>query len=376
MTVAKGAGEALGAEVSSALFDRVRTCDNHCEFCFIYQLPKGMRQEPVPEGRRLPAVLSLRELHHPDPLHRARSRAGARRGPVAVVRLHPQHRPRRCGPGCCATPGGPPACAGCGRCSTAGIEVHGQVVVCPGVNDGDALETTLAGVLDEYPELATVACVPLGVSDYTTEAAMRAHTSAEAEAVIETVEQWQELAVGALGRRLVYAADEYYLIAGRPFPESRALRRLPPARERDRDGPGLRRRLRRRRRGRLRGAARVLRLGRRRAGRRATGPRGPTPAPDRRPPDGRRDAGGGDHGRVRGHGARAAPGRPRRRRAWCDDAGGPVAARAQRLLRGEHRRHRPSHRRRRGPGPGAGSRRATAICYPTSVCPRDGSSTG
>src|SRR5436190_20119697 len=44
LPVAKREGEALGAEVQSAIFDRVRTCDNHCEFCFIYQLPKGMRR--------------------------------------------------------------------------------------------------------------------------------------------------------------------------------------------------------------------------------------------------------------------------------------------------------------------------------------------
>ncbi len=44
LDVHKRAGEPLGAEVSSALFDRVRTCDNHCEFCFIYQLPKGLRR--------------------------------------------------------------------------------------------------------------------------------------------------------------------------------------------------------------------------------------------------------------------------------------------------------------------------------------------
>ena len=44
MRVEKRAGEPLGAEVHSALFDRVRTCDNHCPFCFIYQLPKGMRK--------------------------------------------------------------------------------------------------------------------------------------------------------------------------------------------------------------------------------------------------------------------------------------------------------------------------------------------
>ena len=42
--LAKREGEPLGAEVSSAVFDRVRTCDNHCEFCFIYQLPKGLRR--------------------------------------------------------------------------------------------------------------------------------------------------------------------------------------------------------------------------------------------------------------------------------------------------------------------------------------------
>ena len=44
ITVAKRDGEALGAEVHSSVFDRMRTCDNHCEFCFIYQLPKGMRR--------------------------------------------------------------------------------------------------------------------------------------------------------------------------------------------------------------------------------------------------------------------------------------------------------------------------------------------
>src|SRR5687768_1977801 len=44
ITVSKDAGEPLGVEVQSALFDRIRTCDNHCEFCFIYQLPKGLRR--------------------------------------------------------------------------------------------------------------------------------------------------------------------------------------------------------------------------------------------------------------------------------------------------------------------------------------------
>jgi hypothetical protein len=108
-----------------------------------------------------------------------------------------------------------------------GIEVHGQVVVCPGVNDADALETTLAGLVDEYSDLATVACVPLGVSDYTTEPSMRPHTRREAAAVIDAVEQWQDLCVRSLGRRLVYAADEYYLLANRPFPGAEAYDGFP-----------------------------------------------------------------------------------------------------------------------------------------------------
>jgi NifB/MoaA-like Fe-S oxidoreductase len=99
-----------------------------------------------------------------------------------------------------------------------GVEVHGQVVVCPGVNDGEILEATMAGVLDEYPELASVAFVPLGVSRFNHEDSMRPHTGAEAATAVDLVEEWQEIFLACVGRRLVYASDEYYLLADRPFP--------------------------------------------------------------------------------------------------------------------------------------------------------------
>jgi NifB/MoaA-like Fe-S oxidoreductase len=99
-----------------------------------------------------------------------------------------------------------------------GIVVHGQVVVCPGVNDGVVLDDTLTGVLDRFPDLATVACVPLGVSKHSGEAGLRAHTTAEAAAVVDQVEVWQGVFASVLGRRMVWAADEYHLLAGRPFP--------------------------------------------------------------------------------------------------------------------------------------------------------------
>ena len=99
-----------------------------------------------------------------------------------------------------------------------GIEVHGQVVVCPGINGSDVLDDTLVGVLDRFPELASLAVVPLGISDHSNEPAMRAHTRDEAVEVIEIVERWQQRFLDLVGRRLVFVADEYYLLADRPFP--------------------------------------------------------------------------------------------------------------------------------------------------------------
>ncbi len=217
VAVAKRAGEPLGVDVHSAVFDRVRTCDNHCEFCFIYQLPTGLRrslylkdddyrlsflygnfttltrftesdlERVVGEGLS-PLYVSI---HATDPEVRTamlRNRRGATS--LRWLRALLDH----------------------------GVEVHGQVVVCPGVNDGAVLDDTLAGVLDRYPELASVAVVPLGVSRFNTEARMRPHRRDEAAAVVDAVADWQDVFLAVLGRRLVFAADEYYLLADRPFP--------------------------------------------------------------------------------------------------------------------------------------------------------------
>jgi NifB/MoaA-like Fe-S oxidoreductase len=98
------------------------------------------------------------------------------------------------------------------------IAVRGQIVVCPGVNDGAVLADTMAGILDRYPELDSVAVVPLGISKFNGEAAMRFHTLEEARAVVDIVDDWQDVFQATLGKRMVYAADEYYLMAQRPFP--------------------------------------------------------------------------------------------------------------------------------------------------------------
>jgi putative radical SAM enzyme (TIGR03279 family) len=219
LSVIKEAGAALGAEITSALFDRVRTCDNHCEFCFIYQLPKGLRKslymkdddyrlsflygnfttltrftevdlERVVTERLSPLFVSI---HATDPEVRARMLRNPR-GAVSLrwLRALLDH----------------------------GIEVHGQVVVCPGVNDGAVLDATLAGILERYPDLATAAVVPLGISRYSTESSLAPHTAGQAGAVVDLVQSWQETFLASLGRRVVFLADEYFLMAGRPFPDA------------------------------------------------------------------------------------------------------------------------------------------------------------
>ena len=217
--VDKAEGESLGIEVHSALFDQVRTCDNHCEFCFIYQLPPGLRKslylkdddyrlsflygnfttltrfteadlERVVDEGLSPLNVSI---HATDPVVRS-AMLRNRRGATSLRWLR--------------------------ALLDAGVEVHGQVVVCPGVNDGAVLDDTLLGILDRFPELASVAVVPLGVSKFNTEPEMRPHTQDEAATVCDLVAGWQETFLTVLGRRVVQAADEYYLLAGRPFPEA------------------------------------------------------------------------------------------------------------------------------------------------------------
>jgi putative radical SAM enzyme (TIGR03279 family) len=226
VVVPKPAGATLGVEVHSAVFDRVMTCDNHCEFCFIHQLPPDTRRslhlkdddyrlsflygnfttltrfteadfERVLTEGLSPLHVSL---HTTNPLARAEMLRN-RRGAVSLRWLR--------------------------ALLDASVEVHGQVVVCPGVNDGDVLVDTLTGILDEYPDLASVCVVPLGVSRFNGEARMRPHTPEEAAAVIDAVEAAQADFAAVLGRRVAFAADEYYLLAGRAFPPADSYEGFP-----------------------------------------------------------------------------------------------------------------------------------------------------
>jgi putative radical SAM enzyme (TIGR03279 family) len=220
-TVERQPGQPFGAEVSSAVFDRVRTCDNHCEFCFIYQLPKGMRRSLYlkDDDYRLSFLYgnftTLTRFTEAD-LERV---VTERLSPLHVSIHATDHEVRS---RMLKNPRGGMSLRWLRALLDHGIAVRGQVVLCPGINDGAVFDRTMAGILDEYPELDSVAVVPLGLSRFNSESAMRLHTTAEAEAMVDAIHDWQDVFVRTLGRRMVFAADEYYLMAGRPFPSADA----------------------------------------------------------------------------------------------------------------------------------------------------------
>ena len=216
-TVAKDEGTPLGLRLGSSIFDRVQTCDNHCEFCFIYQLPPGLRKSlylkdddyrlsflygnfttltrfteldlsRVVEEKLGPLYVSI---HATDPTVRA-DMLRNRRGATSLRWLD--------------------------ALLDHDIAVHGQVVLCPGINNGAVLERTLAETITRFPKLATLGIVPLGLSRYNREANLRVHTPSEAVDDLEIIHFWQGRALDAFGRRMFQASDELYIQAGIDVP--------------------------------------------------------------------------------------------------------------------------------------------------------------
>ena len=264
VTITKTEGQPLGLSIDSAVFDRIRTCDNHCSFCFIYQLPKGMRRSLYvkDDDFRLSFLYgnytTLTRFTEFD-LERVLDE-GLSPLYVSIHTTDPELRAEML-----RNPRGATSLRWLKELLRAGIEVHAQVVVCPGVNDGEHLERTLHDVISLYPELASVALVPVGVSAFSDEATMRSHTAEEAQHVVALAERFQALTAEILGRVSVFASDEFYLVAGRDAAVGDEVREPRPGRERHRSGGRLRAELRR---ADADGQARhgVLPVGRRRAG--------------------------------------------------------------------------------------------------------------
>lgn len=216
-------GQDAGIVFNRAVFDRLRTCACKCIFCFVKQLPHGLRAPLYlkDDDYRLSFLngnfITLNNMAEDDidriilqglgPLH------------VSVHSTNPQIRASLMGIG------REPASAGLAnlrRLGEAGIETHAQIVLCPGFNDKDDLRRSIRDLAERVPGVASVGVVPLAIEPAFlkkhSSRGLRAVSGEDCRDVIDSVAVLQERYRLQQGRRFVYAADEFYLQAAADLP--------------------------------------------------------------------------------------------------------------------------------------------------------------
>ena len=215
-------GESWGFEFADALFDSVKTCRNGCIFCFMQQLPRDVRGSLVlrDDDFRLSFLqgtfVTLTNLSAEDEERIKEQFISPLR--VSLHAANPEVRRRIIGRH--ADWG----LAALERLLDAGIQVHAQIVLMPGINDGDVLRETLEWAW-QRPNILSVGIVPLGFTKHQTRFEKSFTAPQDARAVIEAIGPFQQQARAERGNPWVYAADEFYGNAfGAATPEQ-----VPPA---------------------------------------------------------------------------------------------------------------------------------------------------
>ena len=217
--VRKEEGADLGLNFETYLMDRARSCANKCIFCFVDQMPPGMRKTLYFKDddarlsflmgnyitltnlsqREIQRVMDLRispiniSVHATEPALRTAMLKNPRAGECLDIMT---------------------------RFAQAGITMNCQVVACPGVNDGPALDRTLTELSALYPAVSSIAVVPVGVTKFREGLChIEPYTAAQAAALLEQVEGFAAAFRKEKGTSLAWCSDEFYLLAGRSLPE-------------------------------------------------------------------------------------------------------------------------------------------------------------
>ena len=219
--LARRPGEALGLELETPRPSEISTCANKCVFCFIHQLPRGMRKSLYvkDDDFRLSFLhgnyITLTDLDEAELARIVEQRLSPLY--VSVHATDPELRHALLGKPRVAADVLPRL----ERLAKAGIRMHAQIVLCPGLNDGPDLERTVRELAPLHPHVATTAIVPVGLTRHRERLpSLRTLTVEEARALVATVAGWQRRYLDTLGSRFVFLGDEVYLQAGAPLPEA------------------------------------------------------------------------------------------------------------------------------------------------------------
>ena len=217
--VAKAEGQDLGLEFETYLMDKPRSCANNCVFCFIDQLPKGMRQTMYfkDDDARLSFLLgnyitmtnlSDREIQRICDLHISPIN-------ISVHTTNPELRIKML------------RNRNAGKCidimrrfADGGIRMNCQIVCCPGLNDGEELLRTMRELADMYPAVHSVSIVPVGLTKFREGLfELRPFTPEHSSETIDMVTAFGDECLKRFGTRLFFCSDEMYICANRELPE-------------------------------------------------------------------------------------------------------------------------------------------------------------
>ena len=219
VTLKKDAFDDIGLSFETYLMDKQHACSNNCIFCFVHQMPKGMRKTLYfkDDDTRLSFLfgnyvtltnLSEREVQRIIDMHISPVNVSVHTmNPTLRVEMMKNQNAGEC---LKILP----------RLAQAGIELNTQLVLCPGINDGQELEHSLRELEKLLPSLQSIAAVPVGLTRFREHLPhLEPYGKDSARAVIEIMDAFGEKCLKRYGRRVAYCADEFYLNAGLPLPE-------------------------------------------------------------------------------------------------------------------------------------------------------------
>ncbi|NCB50281.1 MAG: DUF512 domain-containing protein [Clostridia bacterium] len=216
--VRKPEGRDLGLDFEDGLMDEPWNCSNHCKFCFIDQLPPGLRKSLYfkDDDARLSfltgSYITLTNLSE----HELKRICELKVSPIniSVHTTNPALRAELMG-----NPAAANVMAPLRRLAEAGITMDCQIVCCPGYNDREELSRTMRDLAGLYPSVNSVSIVPVGLTMHRKGLEkLTPYNAVSAAETIDRVESFSEECLAGRGSRIFFCADELYLKAGRPVP--------------------------------------------------------------------------------------------------------------------------------------------------------------
>ena len=214
-------GQPLGLEFTHPTFDvDIRRCNNLCPFCFVLQTAPRMRRTLyIKDDDYRYSFLYGHFVTLTNLSERDWGRIAQQRLSPLYISVHSTDLENR--RACLANPKAPDVLEQIRWLAGRGIEMHTQLVITPGLNDGRWMEKSARDLAEFHPAVRSVSVVPVGLTRHH-KYGHRPHTAEETRVVLGTVHRWQAEYLLKLGVRLVYATDEWYLMTGTPIPPKEA----------------------------------------------------------------------------------------------------------------------------------------------------------